>query len=77
MKTKKYNAVLLNKKERRVPFGQRGYQQYKDSTGLGIYTKVIKNDVDDIESDMMVNNIINSQVVISHIIFCGDLKSYK
>jgi hypothetical protein len=43
LKTKKYNAVLLNKKtktERRIPFGQRGYEQYKDTTGLGLYSKV-------------------------------------
>jgi hypothetical protein len=43
LKMKKYNAVLLNKKtkkERRVPFGQRGYEQYNDTTGLGLYTKV-------------------------------------
>lgn len=38
---KKYNAIL----ERistgaisRVPFGATGYEQYKDSTGLGIYS---------------------------------------
>ena len=43
LSNKKYNAVLLNKttkKEKRVPFGQKGYQQYKDNTGLDIYTKV-------------------------------------
>ena len=38
---KKYDAILLNKKTERtsrVPFGQLGYEQYKDSTGLGLYT---------------------------------------
>lgn len=42
IKTKKYNAILLNKKTGRnvrVPFGGRGYEQYKDSTGLGLYSK--------------------------------------
>ena len=37
---KKYNAVLVNKKtgrERRVPFGALGYEQYRDSTGLALY----------------------------------------
>lgn len=45
-KGKKYNAVLLNKKtkrEVRVPFGGiypdgKPYEQYEDSTGLGLYT---------------------------------------
>lgn len=39
---KKYDAILLNKhtrKIKRVPFGAVGYEQYKDSTGLGHYTK--------------------------------------
>lgn len=34
---KKYNAVLVNKKterETRVPFGQKGYYHYEDTTGL-------------------------------------------
>lgn len=41
LKNKKYNAVLLNKKtgrEKRVPFGSIGYQQYRDSTGLNIFS---------------------------------------
>lgn len=40
IKTKKYNAVLQKKtgKYVRVPFGARGYEQYKDSTGLGLYS---------------------------------------
>lgn len=44
---KKYDAVLKNKKtggEKRVPFGDSNYEQYKDSTGLGLYSK--KNHLD-------------------------------
>ena len=40
-KGKKYDAVLQNKetkREVRVPFGAIGYQQWKDSTGLGLYS---------------------------------------
>lgn len=40
-KNKKYDAILENKKTkrlRRVPFGDKRYQQYQDSTGLGFYT---------------------------------------
>jgi hypothetical protein len=52
LKDKKYNAVLKNKKtgrEVRVPFGairENGvpYPQYKDSTGLGLYSKYDHND---------------------------------
>lgn len=39
---KKYDAVLMNKKTERlklVPFGDSSMQQYKDTTGLGLYTK--------------------------------------
>jgi hypothetical protein len=39
---KKYDAILINtktKKETRVPFGDNRYSQYKDSTGLGLYSK--------------------------------------
>lgn len=38
---KKYDAILKNKygKVKRVPFGDSRYEQYKDSTGLGIYSK--------------------------------------
>ena len=44
---KKYNAILQNretKREVKVPFGDRNLPQYKDSTGLGLYTK--KNTLD-------------------------------
>jgi hypothetical protein len=46
-KGKKYDAVLKNKKtkrETRIPFGQLGYQHYRDSTGLGIYSNLNHND---------------------------------
>ena len=45
---KKYDAKLKNKKTGRVthmPFGASNYQQYKDTTGLGIYTS--KNHLDE------------------------------
>ena len=38
---KKYNALLENKETGRkvkVSFGDRRYEQYRDSTGLGIYS---------------------------------------
>jgi hypothetical protein len=40
-KHKKYNAILTNKstkKEKRIPFGDSRYEQYHDSTGLGLYS---------------------------------------
>jgi len=39
---KKYDAILVNRrtrKEKRVPFGALGYEQYRDSTGLGLYSR--------------------------------------
>lgn len=39
---KKYDAIIKKNgsdKEIRVPFGAIGYEQYKDSTGLGLYSK--------------------------------------
>ena len=54
---KKYDAILRNKKNttrkgqmhgkpvvRRVPFGAVGYEQYRDSTGKGFYTRVNHGD---------------------------------
>jgi hypothetical protein len=44
---KKYDAILRRKKtrkERRVPFGAVGYEQFKDSTGKGLYTHVNHGD---------------------------------
>ena len=51
---KKYDAILCKKKNtmrkgqksvvRRVPFGAVGYEQFKDSTGKGLYTRVNHGD---------------------------------
>ena len=49
---KKYDAILRNKKTRsnghyqvrRVPFGAVGYEQFKDSTGKGLYSRVNHGD---------------------------------
>jgi hypothetical protein len=46
-KGKKYDAILKNKttgRTKTVPFGALGYQHYKDSTGLGLYSS--KNHLD-------------------------------
>lgn len=48
-KIKKYDAILRNKttgKTRAVPFGSRIplMEQYKDNTGLGLYSKLDHND---------------------------------
>jgi hypothetical protein len=40
-KTKKYDAVLVNKINNKfvnVPFGDSRYEQYKDNTGLKLYS---------------------------------------
>lgn len=40
-KNKKYSAIVRNKttkKERKINFGDSRYENYKDSTGLGLYT---------------------------------------
>lgn len=40
-KHKKYDAILENKKNKKavyVPFGDSRYQQFKDATGLGLYS---------------------------------------
>jgi hypothetical protein len=40
-KNKKYDAILMDKKTNKlkyVPFGDVRYQQYKDATGLNIYS---------------------------------------
>ena len=39
-KHKKYDAILMNRKTlrtKKVPFGDKRYQQYKDSTPLKLY----------------------------------------
>lgn len=48
-KKKKYDAILVNKKTGRtktVPFGAKGYQHFKDSTGLGHYSNLNHGDRD-------------------------------
>ena len=42
-KNKKYDAILKHKitgQLRKVPFGQLGYEQYKDTTGLNLYSNL-------------------------------------
>lgn len=49
---KKYDALLLNKLTqniKRVGFGDKNYEQYKDSTGLGIYSH--KNHLDKVRRE--------------------------
>jgi hypothetical protein len=44
---KKYDAILEDvktKRTQRVPFGQIGYEQYKDSTGLKLYSRLDHGD---------------------------------
>ena len=44
---KKYDAILENKKTgqiKRVPFGHRRYEQYRDSTPLKLYKNLDHND---------------------------------
>ena len=44
---KKYDAVLVNKKTGRlsmIPFGDSAYEQFKDKTGLGIYSHLDHGD---------------------------------
>lgn len=47
-KGKKYNAIIVgkDKRMRRIPFGQKGFQHYKDSTGLGLYSHLDHGEVD-------------------------------
>lgn len=48
-KGKKYTAVLQDKnteREVKVHFGQKGYEHYKDSTGLGIWSHLNHLDKD-------------------------------
>lgn len=46
-KSKKYDAILLTPegKEKRVSFGAIGYQQYKDSTPLKLYSHLDHGDL--------------------------------
>jgi hypothetical protein len=44
---KKYNAILRNKKTGgtvKIPFGDLSYEQFKDKTGLGLYTHLDHRD---------------------------------
>ena len=46
-KYKKYNAILENKKTNKIikiPFGDKRYQHFKDTTGLGLYSNLDHND---------------------------------
>lgn len=46
-KNKKYDAILQDKKTKRtqrVPFGDKRYEQYRDSTGLKLYTRLDHGD---------------------------------
>ena len=46
-KNKKYDAIIEDRKTKRtqrVPFGQIGYEQYKDSTGLKLYSRLDHGD---------------------------------
>jgi hypothetical protein len=46
-KYKKYDAVLQHKRTKKVvliPFGDTRYQQFHDSTGLGLYSHLDHND---------------------------------
>ena len=46
-KNKKYAAILKNKKTGRfktVNFGQKFFEQYRDSTGLGLYSHLDHDD---------------------------------
>jgi len=46
-RNKKYDAILEHKatgKLRRVPFGQLGYEHYRDRTGLRLYSHLDHND---------------------------------
>ena len=46
-KNKKYTAVLRHKKSgatRGMSFGDKRYEQYKDSTGVGVYSHMDHND---------------------------------
>lgn len=46
-KNKKYDAILENKytlREKRVPFGDKRYEHYKDRTDLKLYSHLDHND---------------------------------
>lgn len=44
---KKYDAIIedkITKRQQRVPFGDVSYQQYRDTTGLKLYSRLDHND---------------------------------
>lgn len=46
-KHKKYDVFLINKQTRKIyklSFGDKRYEQFKDSTGLGLYSKLNHGD---------------------------------
>lgn len=46
-KDKKYDAIIQNKKTKkiiRIPFGNIHYEMYRDLTGLNLYPNLIHND---------------------------------
>lgn len=46
-KNKKYEAMIINKKTGKtvnIPFGNSNYEQYKDSTGLNLFSHLDHND---------------------------------
>ena len=44
---KKYIAIIVNKdgETKKINFGDNRYEQYKDNTGLGIYSNLDHNDI--------------------------------
>ena len=47
-KHKMYNAILVNKKtkrEKRIPFGDNRYENFRDITGLDLYPQLIHGDM--------------------------------
>lgn len=46
-RNKKYDAIIedkTTKRQQRVPFGDNRYEQYRDSTGLKLYSRLDHND---------------------------------
>ena len=44
---KKYDGIIedkITKRQQRVPFGDNRYEQYRDSTGLNLYSRLDHND---------------------------------
>jgi hypothetical protein len=45
LKNKKYNAVVkVDGKIKRIPFGSSSYEQFRDATGLNLYSHLDHND---------------------------------